>query len=31
VSAPAVELTRIDAAIDRGVQRLLSLQRPDGI
>jgi squalene-hopene/tetraprenyl-beta-curcumene cyclase len=31
VSAPAVELTRIDAAIERGVQRLLSLQRPDGI
>jgi squalene-hopene/tetraprenyl-beta-curcumene cyclase len=31
VSAPTLELTRIDAAIDRGVQRLLSLQRPDGI
>ncbi len=31
MSAPAVELTRIDAAIDRGVQRLLDLQRPDGI
>jgi squalene-hopene/tetraprenyl-beta-curcumene cyclase len=31
MSAPAVELTRIDAAIERGVQRLLELQRPDGI
>jgi squalene-hopene/tetraprenyl-beta-curcumene cyclase len=31
MSAPAVELTRIDDAIDRGVRRLLELQRPDGI
>jgi squalene-hopene/tetraprenyl-beta-curcumene cyclase len=31
VSAPVAELTRIDDAIDRGVQRLLALQRPDGI
>ncbi|MGZ8715994.1 MAG: squalene--hopene cyclase [Gaiellaceae bacterium] len=31
MSAAAVELTRIDAAIDRGVRRLLELQRPDGI
>ena len=31
MSAPVAELTRIDDAIDRGVQRLLALQRPDGI
>ena len=31
MSAAAVELTRIDAAIDRGVRRLLELQRADGI
>ncbi len=31
MSAAAVELSRIDAAIDRGVRRLLELQRPDGI
>src|ERR1700749_842503 len=29
VTAP--ELTRLDAAIDRGTQRLLELQRPDGV
>src|SRR3974390_236027 len=29
--AVAAELTRLDAAIDRGTRRLLDLQRPDGI
>src|SRR5581483_940517 len=29
--AVAAELTRLDAAIDHGVARLLELQRPDGI
>jgi len=31
MSTAAVELTNIDAAIDRGVRRLLELQRPDGV
>jgi squalene-hopene/tetraprenyl-beta-curcumene cyclase len=31
MSTAAVELTNIDAAIDRGVRRLLELQRSDGI
>ena len=31
MSAATLELTRIDDAIDRGVRRLLELQRPDGI
>jgi squalene-hopene/tetraprenyl-beta-curcumene cyclase len=31
MSVATVELTRIDDAIDRGVRRLLELQRPDGI
>jgi len=31
MTAAATELTRIDDAIDRGVRRLLELQRPDGI
>ncbi len=29
--AATAELTRLDAAIDRGTRRLLELQRPDGI
>ncbi|MDX6473524.1 MAG: squalene-hopene/tetraprenyl-beta-curcumene cyclase, partial [Gaiellaceae bacterium] len=31
MSGAIAELTRIDDAIDRGVNRLLELQRPDGI
>ena len=31
MSAATVELTRIDDAIDRGVRRLLELQRPEGM
>ncbi len=31
MTSAAVELTRIDEAIERGVRRLLELQRPDGI
>ena len=29
--AATAELTRLDAAIDSGVRRLLDLQRPDGV
>ena len=31
VITATVELTRLDAAIERGTRRLLELQRPDGI